>query len=126
MSTFGATGAGATTGGRVKGNSGCGERMSVYTQELAAMLAKYGVNVPKEQIIEPPEKVLERAMAEYRESLTKSGNDMLIKAIGVEKWQKLSDLAAKDPNKAVQFMDSQGGIDLINVVIDDVITFLEN
>lgn len=100
--------------------------MSVYTQELAAMLAKYGVNVPKEQIIEPPEKVLERAMAEYRESLTKSGNDLLIKAIGMEKWQKLSDLAAKDPNKAIKFMDSQGGIDLINVVIDDVITFLEN
>jgi len=96
--------------------------MSVYTKELADMLAKYGVNVPQDQIIQPVEKQLEQAL----EKAANAGKEMLQKAIDTEKMQKLTELVGKYPQRATTFLDSQSGIELINLVIDDVITYLEN
>lgn len=55
--------------------------MSVYTKELADMLARYGVAVPQEQIIQPVEGQVELAL----EKEANAGKEMLQKAIGAEK-----------------------------------------
>ena len=96
--------------------------MSVYTKELADMLAKYGVNVPQDQIIQPVERQVELAL----EKAANAGKAMLQKAISSEKIDKLTELVGKDPQRESVFLDSQSGIELINLVIDDVIAYLES